>query len=369
MTHVLNRVSEGRDGAASVEVHAHDMLWRGRHLERHATAGRPACSTTVTTHDFDIATRHDCDPIEGVTRTALTERLRPLTRRPLAVVWLAFNAVACTADTQLGSAVRRGDAPAVQALLAAGHDANATLVEGWTPLTVAALAGDVPLMTLLVEAGADLNRPKDAWLNQDGRSPLHWAASGGHIEALTFLLDRGALVSTADREGHTPLHAAARGGALAVLSRLLERGASPLSSDRQGLTPLMVAASVAGEEAPGIARVLLTAANNVTAVDERGRSALHWAANTGDASVVRVLVEFGAEVDHQTVDGDTALWWAAAKGHADAVAALLASGANRTTPRADGTTPRAVAVQNGHTPVVALLDAAGSTQRQRPAKP
>lgn len=276
----------------------------------------------------------------------------------LVVTLFAASANGCATDVALSSAVNRGDLADVQTLLAAGHDPDAAFSEGWTPLTVASSAGDVRLVTLLLDAGADVNRTKDSWLNQDGRTPLHWAAAGGHLAVVVLLLERGARVHVTDAEGRTPLHAAARGGNPDVVAQLLRHGASADTRDNQGLTPLMVAAGSAEKDgASKVAQALLQASNNVTAVDPRGRSALHWAASTGSADFVGTLITFGGEVDRRTVDGDTALWWAAAKGNDAVVSRLLEAGADRSLARADGTTPRAVALQNGHVRAATLLAA------------
>ena len=45
---------------------------------------------------------------------------------------------------------------------------------------------------------------------QDSRTPLHWAASGGHLDVVTYLLANGAEVDKADDCGWTPLHTAGR---------------------------------------------------------------------------------------------------------------------------------------------------------------
>jgi ankyrin repeat protein len=43
---------------------------------------------------------------------------------------------------------------------------------------------------------------------QDSRTPLQWAAAGGHIDVVTYLLENGAEVDKVDDGGWTALHIA-----------------------------------------------------------------------------------------------------------------------------------------------------------------
>lgn len=43
---------------------------------------------------------------------------------------------------------------------------------------------------------------------QDSRTPLQWAASAGHLDIVTYLLENGAEVDKTDDGGWTALHIA-----------------------------------------------------------------------------------------------------------------------------------------------------------------
>ena len=73
----------------------------------------------------------------------------------------------------------RGDAQAVEELLAAGYDIHGKDVDSATPLHHAAFKGHKEIVRLLTKSGADVNR-KD----KDGVTPLHHAAFNGHKECM-----------------------------------------------------------------------------------------------------------------------------------------------------------------------------------------
>ncbi len=59
--------------------------------------------------------------------------------------------------------------------------------EGWTPLSWAAESGNEAVVKLLLEKGADLEL-KD----EGGRAPLSWAAERGHKAIVKLLIEKGA---------------------------------------------------------------------------------------------------------------------------------------------------------------------------------
>lgn len=71
--------------------------------------------------------------------------------------------------------------------------------QGETPLKIAVVRDDVQTVTDLLEAGADPNLP-----SEDEQTPLHHAASHGHLEIIRLLLAHGALTTPVDIYGFTP---------------------------------------------------------------------------------------------------------------------------------------------------------------------
>lgn len=88
----------------------------------------------------------------------------------------------------LHRAVRNGHAATVAALLAAAPaGVDAANENGWTPLIYAARWGHAELVSALLAAGADASAR-----TRDGRTALSAARDGGHGKAATLLQKAGA---------------------------------------------------------------------------------------------------------------------------------------------------------------------------------
>lgn len=99
-----------------------------------------------------------------------------------------------------------------------------------SPLMMAALKGHTALARKLIVKGADVNKP--------GWAPLHYAATGGHLEIMNLLLEHHAFIDAESPNGTTPLMMAAHYGTPAAVKLLLEAGADTAMKNQQGLTAL-----------------------------------------------------------------------------------------------------------------------------------
>ncbi|XP_028330128.1 ankyrin repeat domain-containing protein 53 [Gouania willdenowi] len=120
--------------------------------------------------------------------------------------------------------------------------------EAWKPdrqgrsrLHVACLYGELSKIKVLVESGSE-------WVNNSdfqGHRPLHMVVSSCSSNAdacLRFLLEHGADVDACTTDsGQTPLHLAASKGHLDHVEMLVNHGADVLAKDRMGLTPVDIA--------------------------------------------------------------------------------------------------------------------------------
>lgn len=88
-----------------------------------------------------------------------------------------------------------------------------------SPLMMAALRGHLELCKALIAREADVNKP--------GWAPLHYAATGGHAEVITLLLEHSAYIDAESPNGTTPLMMAAMYGNAESVKVLLDAGADP----------------------------------------------------------------------------------------------------------------------------------------------
>jgi ankyrin repeat protein len=72
--------------------------------------------------------------------------------------------------------------------------------------------------------------------DKSGRTPLSYAAGGGHEEIVEILLDGGAFINSKDRDSRTPLSHAEMSGHKGVVKLLLDRGADRRLADEAGDT-------------------------------------------------------------------------------------------------------------------------------------
>lgn len=160
--------------------------------------------------------------------------------------------------TSLMTALRNGNRPEFERLLRTHPGAAQGRGRGGaTPLMYAALYSDAAAMQQILDVGADVNARNDA-----GATALMWGVHD--LEKVRLLVNRGADVNARSDAGRTPLLiATGRRGAKEVVQTLLTHGADPS----------VIAPWYGGPVTP-----------------------LRHAAALGDESVLRMLIEKGANV-------------------------------------------------------------------------
>ncbi|KAF9899173.1 hypothetical protein BX616_003202, partial [Lobosporangium transversale] len=70
--------------------------------------------------------------------------------------------------------------------------------QGWSPLIAAARFGRVNMVELALQLGADLNHR-----DEEGNTALHHAASYGHLQTITLLIEKGSSATIKNNGGWT----------------------------------------------------------------------------------------------------------------------------------------------------------------------
>ncbi|KAI7732839.1 hypothetical protein M8C21_022167 [Ambrosia artemisiifolia] len=150
------------------------------------------------------------------------------------------NAVDNVRQTALHWAAVRGSIAAADVLLQNGARVEAADVNGYRAVHVAAQYGQTSFLNYIVaKYRADFDVP-----DNDGRTPLHWAAYKGFTDSIRLLLFWDAFQGKQDKEGCTPLHWAALRGNLEACVVLIHAGTKQelLVKDSAGFTPAQIAA-------------------------------------------------------------------------------------------------------------------------------
>ena len=216
---------------------------------------------------------------------------------------------------------------------------------GYTPLSWACDYGEISLVDRMLKAGADVNHPAE----NVGPSALWAAARSAHADIVEYLLEYGAEVNWRNEDWGAPLYTAASTSSTEVLRILLQHGADVNLKGGLHTRPLNIAAYSGYTET---VQLLLEHGIEVNPDDEyRYGSALGAAARTGNAEIVRLLLQKGWNANQKMKTYNCPLIAAATYGHAEVVQVLLEHG----TEGAPQVQALEIASKNGRTEVVKNL--------------
>lgn len=189
---------------------------------------------------------------------------------------------------RFGVAIESGDIARAREWLSAGLPPDFLADRIGTGMMIGAWEGNIPMMALFLSHGADINAA-----NRLGEQAIMHAAWRGHVDAVRWLIERGAEVS---REGlaWSALHYAVFAGKRVVAELLIRHGADVNARSTNGSSPLMMAAREGHAE---LARLLLGVGADTTIRNDWGDDALAWAMRNGHARIGRMVArpdEFAA---------------------------------------------------------------------------
>ncbi|XP_037655207.1 ankyrin repeat domain-containing protein 55 [Choloepus didactylus] len=255
--------------------------------------------------------------------------------------------------TPLMHAVSGRQVDTVKLLLKMGANINMQDAYGRTSLCVATYLGWLEGCVSLLRNGARHNIP-----DKNGRLPLHAATAEPDVRLLTVLLQQSNLseINHQDNEGMTPLHWAAFHNQPQHTQVLLKKGADPTLVDKDFKTALHWAVQSGNRILCSIILSHHQSPSIINYDDESGKTCVHIAAAAGFSDIINELARV-PECNLQALDVDdrTPLHWAAAAGKAECVQSLLELGMDSNLRDINESTPLAYALYCGHMACVKLL--------------
>ncbi|ETI25928.1 hypothetical protein G647_02705 [Cladophialophora carrionii CBS 160.54] len=187
----------------------------------------------------------------------------------------------------------------IQKMIQSGkHSANYRDEEGISPLHWAAINNQYAVCKYLVEQGADVN----AKGGESNATAVMWASQRCHYYIVNLLLQNGADPLLTDGQGYNILHLATIDGNALLLILLLQQNIPVDIPDPQGHTSLMWAGYKGW---PACVDLLLKWGASVNATDDNGYTPLHWALVKGSKACLDKLIEYGADRFAKTNEGKT----------------------------------------------------------------
>ena len=249
-------------------------------------------------------------------------------------------------------AASRGDSASLLFKVASdlGADLKVPGAQGNTPAHHAADSGSKIILGLLNQKEVDIQTVRNA----AGYTPLMLAARAGKLEAMRFLLERGASYNVADSEGRSLIELSIHWGNPEVMSLLQEHGANYQHVTTAGSDMHPIWKAVHEGQGASVAKLLDGGVS--VEYEHNGVRMLQLAIEVDNLDVVRLLLERGAAVDVPDMRGWTALHSAAWSGNIETMLLVLQKTENKEPKDQQGWSPLDLAAFYKHHGITKLLD-------------
>ncbi|GFS06607.1 protein phosphatase 1 regulatory subunit 16A [Elysia marginata] len=230
------------------------------------------------------------------------------------------------ANIALLESAARNDIEEVKRLLQSNISPDVTNEDGLTALHQCCIDDNEAMLKLLLDYGANVNAcDSEMW------TPLHAAATCGHVTLCKHLIDRGAELLAVNADGNMPYDICEDEITLDYIETEMAKNGitqeqidtTRLTTERQMLNDLKELAATGGDleirDHQGASMLHIAAANGyldvadflldhhvtVDARDQESWQPIHAASYWGQLDILELLVQNGADLDSKTKNGET----------------------------------------------------------------
>ena len=221
-------------------------------------------------------------------------------------------------ESALFIAVQAEQTELVQYLASLGANIHSMNTEGETPFIVSFSKNFATFTSLL-------NNKNTYSKDNAGESVLHIAVRNNtKKEIVQYILEKSNLINTINNVGDSPLHIAVGFDNEVLGSALIEKNADIFILNDKGFSPLTLAIELGGKRG-----LWFFNKKTLTVKDENGNTALHIASQKGYASVIKDMVNNGADINATNNNNETPLFSALKGDSYHVIKVLLAFAENQ----------------------------------------